>query len=95
MGETPDQMKTLKRILKTDSPTYKSRYYWDHDHVWGAERKRISDWVSLEKGKSYYMVADNIEWTGYSNFDLSVEIEQTVQKNHHNKMRVVQNFEVA
>lgn len=91
IGKTPDQTKDMLELLKFHGPAAKERYYWDNNKDWG-EKKRISDWVSLEKGKSYYLLADHIEWQGTGNFDLSVEIEQTAIKNHHNKMKVVQKF---
>jgi len=55
MGKTPDQNKDMEQLLYTNSPSARSRFYWDHNYAWGKARKRISDWKSLEKGKAYYI----------------------------------------
>jgi hypothetical protein len=66
LGKTPgENAKDVEKLLYTDSPSARSRFYWDHNFAWGAERKRISDWKSLEKGKAYYIESYQSDWTNY------------------------------
>jgi hypothetical protein len=44
---------------------------------------RISDWVSLEEGKKYYIESAHLNGGGGDHFNLGVEIEQEILNAAH------------
>lgn len=53
-----------------------------HDH--------ITEWVNLTKGEKYYMYAKYLEYGGWDNFAIGVEIKQSSFVGHHHAMKEVQ-----
>lgn len=61
--------------------------------VWGSKhfrdyfkrrtvKKDVSEWISLEKGKKYYTVAEYGDWYGGDHFNLAVEVKVPGVSNH-------------
>jgi hypothetical protein len=71
LGTAPDDSSTsnLKTLLDISTAT-SNRDYWFNDGI-----KRVSDWVTLTKGKDYYIEGRHTEGSGNDHFIVGVEIK--------------------
>jgi len=83
MGLTSGDSKDLKKILDINRHT-DYRFYRAQDG-----QTRLSEWVSLEAGKHYYIEADTQEGGGSDHMTVAVEIEKADTKNHHHAMKEI------
>lgn len=87
IGTTPDQETDLTELLDIN--------HWSEfrrvSYVTHGDQDRISDWVSLEAGKKYYIESAYLEYNWYEHFSTGVEIEQEVlNANHPRNVKEVQ-----
>jgi hypothetical protein len=71
LGNTPDQETDVKEILNIDHHAeYRRASYTRY-----GDQDRVSEWVSLEVGKKYYIEAAHLNGWGGDHFTTGVEIE--------------------
>jgi len=71
---------------------YKAQFreYWKPGNE---ESQRISEWVELEAGQRYYLLAEHIEYTYlWDHLSVAVEIEEADTAGHHHAMREIQHI---
>lgn len=91
IGNTPDQETDITEILNID--------HWSEwrriSYTTFGDATRISEWISLEAGRKYYMEAAHLNIGGGSHFSTGVEIEQEVlNPTHPNNMKELQKLTV-
>lgn len=75
--------------MATQGSWFRSREYfsptWSSNH-----NNKVSDWISLEKGKKYYIEGRHNERTAADHFTVGLEIEKTNTTGHHHTMKEIQ-----
>jgi hypothetical protein len=87
IGKTPYQTTKVEEILNIN--------HWSEfrrvSYVAHGGQTRVSKWLSLEKGKKYYIEGEHLNNNSVDHFTTGVEIEQEVlNKKHPNTMKEVQ-----
>jgi hypothetical protein len=93
LGKTPDNAEDVEEILNVD---HWSEYRRGGTYIAHGNQERISKWVSLEKGKKYFIQAAHLNGGWFDHFSTGVEIEQDVlNQAHPNNVKEVQKLSFA
>jgi hypothetical protein len=86
LGKTPDSETDTEELIDTEHwVEYRRTTYIKH-----GSQERISKWVTLEKGKKYYIEAAHLNGGGGDHFTTGVEIEQeTLNPTHPRNIKEV------
>jgi hypothetical protein len=90
MAPCADTTSPLQHIVTQIYPTGYRDHFSANNFRETGKRHTWSEWISLEKGKHYYLLGKYVERTHSDHFSVAVEIEQSAVHGHHHAMKEIQ-----